>query len=69
MLKLNKEKINAMLILRGWNKSDLSRALGTSREWAGQLTRGKKDKDVRLSTIQKIADVLGFAKAKDLISE
>lgn len=65
LMKLNRQKMKNRMILKGWNLSDLARELKTSREWARQLM--DEEKDVRLTTVQKLADVLGFPDAKDLV--
>ena len=64
-MELNREKIKAMMILKNWNNSDLAREMNTSREWTRQIMQEKKD--VRLSTVDKIANALGFPNPKDLI--
>lgn len=65
MLTLNREKIKAMMLLKGWTNADLARGLGSSREWIRQVM--DEEKDLRLSTIDKWAKVLGFVNPKDLI--
>ncbi len=65
-MKLNREKIKKTLTLKGWNQTDLAKKAGVSRQWIDRLM--DEDKDIRLSTVQIIANALEFD-AKDLLIE
>ena len=65
-MKLNTTKIQLEMKRLGWTKSDLSRAMKTSRQRIHQLLNGNQGRGFTLRTIQWIADALGLD-PKDLI--
>jgi ribosome-binding protein aMBF1 (putative translation factor) len=43
---------------KGWNQTDLAKALGVSRQQVSKLVKGRND--FKLSTISKLEEVLGI---------
>ena len=65
-MKLNTTKIQLEMQRLGWTKSDLSRAMKTSRQRIHQILNHNNGKGFTLKTIQWVADALGLD-PKDLI--
>ena len=63
-MKINRDRIDYELTRLGWNIPKLAQKAEVSKQWIYHVL--SDGKDVRLSTIQKIADALGI-NAKDLI--
>lgn len=63
-MRLNRDKVKKTLELKGWTQSDLAEKTGFSRQWISQIL--EEDKDVRLSTVEMLANALDYD-AKDLL--
>ena len=63
-MKINTEKLNAILKERGWSPSDYARAMKAERQWVYDILSGKAGQTFK--TTERLADALGL-KGTDII--
>lgn len=63
-MRINTEKLNAILKERGWSPSDYARAMKVERQWVYDVLSGKAGQTFK--TAERFAEALGLT-GKDIL--